>query len=536
MSTMALVLLSLQILLGALDNFLHHEFTERLPSRVSARRELALHAARESIYAVLFLVFAWTEPGGLFAVGVLGLLVCEIVITIADFIEEDRTRHLPSFERVLHTVLALLYGGFLIAVVPWLLALSAGATGVTFVSYGLVSWFFTVASIGVFAFAFRNGIAVRNLGRMRVRIPVVPSSGRTVLITGGTGFIGAAVVERLCARGDRVIVWVRDARQSRAVFGTRVLHVESLAHLPKEVLVDAVVNLAGAPVLGLPWTAARRRVIVRSRVDLTDRLVDWMRERDLPPRVLVSGSAIGFYGDRGDEVLDENAPAGSGFAADLCRTWEAAAFRARAFGVRVACLRIGLVLDRSGGALPMMALPVRLAAGALLGRGHHWMSWITRDDLVRMIVTAIDSDGWSGAINAVAPEPVRHADFQKALARTLKRPLFLSVPAEGLKLALGEMSSVLLYSQRVVPDKVLRLGFGFDVCWAADALMLQLAPGANEFTGMKERLQSDAAIGETGSKDPLSNGALDDHHDLRRATVPLRAQGAGGAGREEARV
>ena len=534
MSVVALALLSLQIVLGALDNLLHHEITERLASRVSARRELALHAARESIYAVLFLVFAWMEPRGIFAVGVLVLLLGEVVITIADFLEEDRSRHLPPFERVLHTVLALMYGGFVIAVVPWLVMLAEVPSSVQFVSYGLVSWFFTLASIGVLAFAIRNWVAVRHLGSLNFQIPVVPESGRTVLITGGTGFVGKVVVERLCARGDRVIVLTRDARQSKTLFGARVMHVEALAHLPKEIRIDGVVNLAGAPVIGLPWTASRRRTILDSRVALTKALVNWMKTLDRLPRVLVSGSAVGYYGARGDEVLNEDAPCGSGFAAGLCGAWEDAAFGARESGVRVCCLRIGLVLGRSGGALPLMALPVRLAMGAVLGGGQQWMSWISRDDLVRMIVNAIDSDGWSGAINAVAPEPLRHADFQNALARTLKRPLFLRVPAWVLRRVLGEMSSVFLHSQRVHPQKALELGFGFDVGWAADALMLQLAPFVDEFPVMKERLQLEGAMRETAPKSPLADGTLDDHHDLRRAIVPLRAQGAGGARRKEA--
>lgn len=534
MSVVALALLSLQILLGALDNVLHHEITERLASRVSARRELALHAARESIYAVLFLVFAWMEPSGIFAVGVMALLLCEIVITIADFLEEDRSRHLPPFERVLHTVLALMYGGFLIAVVPWLVMLAAGESSVQFVSHGVVSWFFTLACIGVLAFAIRNGFAVRLLGRMRFQVPVVPESGRTVLVTGGTGFVGKVVVERLCARGDRVIVLTRDARQSMALFGARVMHVEALSHLPKEICIDDVVNLAGAPVIGLPWTASRRRSILDSRVALTRALVDWMKTLDRQPRVFVSGSAVGYYGERGDEVLNEVAPCGSGFAAELCGAWEDAARGALECGVRVCCLRIGLVLDRSGGALPMMALPVRLAMGAVLGGGQQWMSWITRDDLVRMIVTAVDGVGWSGSINAVAPEPLRHADFQNALARTLKRPLLLRVPTWVLRRALGEMSSVFLFSQRVVPQKALELGFQFDVRWAADALMLQLAPFVDELPVMKERLQLKGAMRDTAAKSPQADGALDDHHDLRRATVALRAQGAGGARRKEA--
>ncbi|MBP6012265.1 MAG: TIGR01777 family oxidoreductase [Alphaproteobacteria bacterium] len=476
MTLTMLTILALQTLLGALDNVLHHELTERLPSKPSARRELALHSAREGIYGVLFMIFAWVEPSGLAAAAVLALLLSEVAITITDFIEEDRTRRLPPLERALHTVLAVLYGTFLALVVPWLAAQMGQGTGVAFVSHGLFSWFFTCASIGVLAFSVRNIIAVQRLGRARSAPIVSPHSGRTVLVTGATGFIGAALVERLLARGDRVFVLTRDARQSRALFADRVRHVETLAVIPRETRIDAVVNLAGAPIIGLPWTAARKREIWRSRVDLTNNLVDWMGSLQRAPAVLVSGSAIGIYGDRGDTTLNDDAGAGTDFAAMLCLAWEQAAMRAAAYKARVVCLRIGLVLDPSGGPLPMMALPARFGLGAVLGSGMQWMSWIARADLLRMIMNAIDDTRWAGAINAVAPEPLCHADFQRALARTLHRPLFLQAPAWALKLLLGEMSSIFLFSQRVLPETALRLDFAYDVAWAADALDQQLGP------------------------------------------------------------
>lgn len=477
MSLAALIILAVQTVLGALDNVLHHEITERLPSRPSARKELALHAGREAIYGVLFLVFAWTEPAGWFAAAVLTLILAEVAITIADFIEEDRTRHLPPFERVLHTVLAVLFGTFLAMICPWLLERALGQGTTALISHGLLSWFFTLSSIGVFAFSVRNAVAVYQLGKHTPPANrFVPASGRTVLITGATGFIGTVLVERLLARGDRVFVLARDARQARTLFGESVTPVETLTALPRETKIDAVINLAGSPIIGLPWTKGRRAAIWRSRVDLTSNLVAWMGTLDHPPAVLVNGSAIGFYGDRADDVLGEGERAGQGFAADLCRAWENEARRARDWRMRVVSLRIGLVLDGDGGALPMMALPVRLGGGAMLGSGNQWMSWITRSDLVRMIVAAMDDERWEGSVNAVAPEPLRHADFQRALARTLHRPMFLKIPAPILRLLLGEMSTIFLFSQRVVPAKAQALDFAFDVCWAADAFALQLTP------------------------------------------------------------
>jgi len=307
------------------------------------------------------------------------------------------------------------------------------------------------------------------------------------VVTGATSFIGSAVVERLAARGDRVIVLSRDRRQARAMFGERVHIVEQLEALTPETQIGAVVNLAGEPILGLPWFAQRRRDIRQSRVDFTAELVRHLALLNRKPRVLVSASAIGFYGDRGDELLDEGQGTGQGFAAELCGAWEGAAMRAATWGIRTVCLRIGLVLDRNGGALPPMALPARFGLATVLGSGEQWMSWITRDDLVRMIIAAIDDERWSGPVNAVAPEPSRHAEFQRALARALGRPLLLRAPAFALRVLMGEMSSLLLFSQRVVPERAKALGFAFDIHWVADALALQLGPPAPALPKVKVR-------------------------------------------------
>jgi uncharacterized protein (TIGR01777 family) len=476
--TIALYILAFQTILGALDNVLHHELTERLPSKPSARFELALHSAREGIYGVLFLIFAWTDPQGVFAMAVIALLIAEVIITITDFVEEDRTRNLPPFERVLHTILAVSFGLFLAFAVPHLIANASAPTALVAASHSLLSWFFTLAAIGVLAFSVRDGVAVVTLGRMSAArdVPTVASSGRTVLVTGATGFIGSALVKRLLARGDRVFALARDKRQARALLGDHIHTIDGFNALPPETRIDAVVNLAGAPILGLPWTRSRRTQIWRSRIDLTNALVEWLTTLEQKPAVLVSASAIGFYGEGHENVLHETAGAGQGFAADLCRAWESAAQRAAALDIRVICLRIGIVFDKSGGALPMMALPARFGLGAIFGHGRQWMSWITRDDLIRMILSAVDDKRWNGPINAVAPEPLRHADFQRTLARTFHRPLFLAAPAWALKTMMGEMSTIFLFSQRVLPTRATELGFGFDVGYAADALHLQFGP------------------------------------------------------------
>jgi hypothetical protein len=255
---------------------------------------------------------------------------------------------------------------------------------------------------------------------------------------------------------------------------------------------------------------------------------------DKPPAVLVSGSAIGFYGDRSDDVLTESKAAGSGFAADLCRDWETEAFRARKLGTRVVCLRTGLVLDTAGGALPMMALPTRFRLGAVFGNGQQWMSWITRADLVRMIISAVDSTKWEGAINAVAPEPLRHGNFQRAMARALRRPLYLGVPAWALKRAMGEMSTIFLHSQRVIPQRAQELGFSFDVHWAADALNLLLAPRPKTSNHLAPPLQSGAPMAEIAPNATNPSGVANVADSHRGPPVAFRSQGKGGARGEAA--
>ena len=533
--TIALYILAFQTILGALDNVLHHEITERLPSKPSARFELALHSAREGIYAVLFVIFAWTNPQGVFAIAVIALLIAEVIITITDFVEEDRTRNLPPFERVLHTILAVSFGLFLAFAVPQLIANVGAPTALTATSHGLLSWFFTLAAIGVLAFSIRDAIAVVTLGRMKPQdTPAVEPSGRTVLVTGATGFIGAALVKRLLARGDRVFVLARDKRQSRALLGDNVHHIDSFNALPPEARIDAVVNLAGVPILSLPWTRSRRAQVWRSRVDLTNALVEWMTTLETKPAVLVSGSAIGIYGEGNEAVLHETAGAGQGFAADLCRAWESAAMRAAALDIRVVCLRIGIVFDKSGGALPMMALPARFGLGAIFGSGRQWMSWITREDMIRMILAGIDDKRWSGPINAVAPEPLRNADFQRALARTFHRPLFLNAPAWALKTMLGEMSTIFLFSQRVVPTRATELGFGFDVGYAADALYLQFGPAPKPLPDVTPPLRAITPVDQTEAKPLAAERTIDDVHRLRSGDLPVRAQSARADGRKRA--
>jgi uncharacterized protein (TIGR01777 family) len=225
--------------------------------------------------------------------------------------------------------------------------------------------------------------------------------------------------------------------------------------------VDAVFNLAGEPVAEGRWTEDKKRRIRDSRVIGTRNLVAGLRALDRKPDVLVSASAVGYYGDRGDEELDETSPAGRGFLADVCTAWEREALAAEALGVRVVCVRIGIVLTPGGGALARMLTPFKLGAGGRLGSGKQWMPWIHIDDVVGMLVHASRTAAVRGAMNAVSPHPVTNADLTRALGHAVHRPAFLSVPRTALRIAFGEMSEIMMASQRALPRVAERTGYAF---------------------------------------------------------------------------
>ncbi|WP_347259774.1 TIGR01777 family oxidoreductase [Rudaea sp.] len=291
------------------------------------------------------------------------------------------------------------------------------------------------------------------------------------LITGGSGFIGRALCRSLLADGHEAIVLTRDPQRARRRLPAQVALIERLRDAPN---VDAVVNLAGENLAERRWTEARKQALRESRLATTRNLVDWIGACKHNPRVLVSGSAVGWYGARGDEELAEDAAAGNDFAAQLCRDWEAEAAKATAFGVRVCRVRTGIVLDADGGALEKMLLPFRLGLGGPFGDGRQWMSWIAREDEVRLIRWLIDTESAQGAYNATAPMPVTNADFTRALGAALHRPAILPAPAFALRLMLGEMADLLLTGQRVIPARAQAQGFKFlrgDLAAALNAIL-----------------------------------------------------------------
>jgi uncharacterized protein len=284
-----------------------------------------------------------------------------------------------------------------------------------------------------------------------------------VAVTGATGLIGRPLVAALVARGDEVTVLSRDPARARSRLGVdAVAWNPSVEPAPVDGA-DAVVHLAGEPV-AQRWSDAAKEQIRASRVLGTSNLVAGIRASERRPRVLVSTSAAGYYGDRGPELLDESAGPGpeEDFLASVCVAWERAADAAAELGTAVVIVRNGVVLSRTGGALPRMLLPFKALIGGPIAGGHQYIPWIALDDVVGIYVAALDSsEWWSGAVNACAPHAVTNAEFSRALGRALRRPAVVPVPAVALRVLYGEMSSVVLASQRMVPARALGLGYRF---------------------------------------------------------------------------
>lgn len=282
-----------------------------------------------------------------------------------------------------------------------------------------------------------------------------------ILLTGGTGMIGRALCAYWAEQGHRLIVWSRQPAKVAELCGPSVRGIARLEELTDEPL-DAVVNLAGAPIADRPWSKKRKALLWASRIGLTEQLLAWLHSREQRPAVLLSGSAVGWYGDGGEQELNENTPrVTDDFAAQLCGAWEEAALRAEALGIRVVLVRTGLVLNPDGGMLKRLLLPFKLGLGGRLGDGRQWMPWIHFADQIALMDFLLQHSEARGPYNACAPLPARNAEFTKAMGQALSRPTLLPVPAFALRAGLGEMSGLLLGGQRAVPMRLLEAGFSF---------------------------------------------------------------------------
>ncbi|MEO1027112.1 MAG: TIGR01777 family oxidoreductase [Pseudomonadota bacterium] len=459
-------LISIQVFMGAFDTLVHHEGSERLAWRPSQKTELRLHGVRNAFYALIFLAFAWTEPHGLFTIALAAILVIEVLITLWDFVEEDLTRKLPATERVNHTLLALNYGAILALAAPILWQWAQLPTAIAPANYGWWSIFATLSAIGVGVFSARDLLAANRSDRLlqgdaAELVEALPPRQR-VLVTGGTGFIGQRLVQALVAAGHDVTVLTRNLRNAEDL-AHPVRLITALDQIHASERFEAIINLAGDPVASGLWTARKRARILNSRVDMTKALDALIDRLETKPGCLINGSAIGWYGLRGDEELGEDAAPQPAFTHEICEAWENAANDIARHGVRVVTLRIGLVLGVSGGVLAKLLTPFEFGGGGQMGDGQQWMSWIEHDDMVRAIAYAMANSDLSGAINATAPNPARNVAFTKALAHALHRPAFPRFPAWALKAVLGDMArETMLSGQRVIPDKLLQHGFAFN--------------------------------------------------------------------------
>ncbi len=472
---LALQLMAVQGCLGAFDTLYHHELTEALAQRRSALRELSIHAARALIYGVLFVgLSAWTWHGA-WSLVLLAVFGIEIVLTLWDFVIEDRTRLLPASERITHTLLAINGGAFIT-----LLALNAPAwlqqpTALQWQPHGLLSWFLAVCGLGVGLSGLRDAFAVMHIRKQMLHDAGLPlihfgDIAQQVLVTGATGFIGQQLVHALLADGHQVTALTRNPKAAAWLFDGKVQCIASMEELAPSRRIDVIVNLAGARILGWRWTAARQAALRRSRIDLTQRLVAWIAVAEHKPRLLLSASAIGYYGvqPKGDNtVLNEDSAPQAIFMSELCQDWERAAGAASISAVRVACMRLGLVFGEQG-PLPMMLMPFKLGIGGRIGRGNQWLSWIHVRDVLRGMAHVWHADSVSTMTTAVqvynftAPQSVTQKQFSRVAAKVLHRPCLLPMPGWPMQLMLGKQANLLLEGQRVAPTRLQATGFSFD--------------------------------------------------------------------------
>ncbi|GLR13938.1 epimerase [Chitinimonas prasina] len=464
-------LLILQGLMGAFDTLYHHELTVGLPQRPGARKELTLHAVRALLYGVVFAALAHVGFHGLWVAAIAALVLVEVGLTLWDFVVEDNSRKLPSTERVLHTVLAI-NGGALFGLYAWQLADWASLpSALVSLDTGWRGCLLSLFAAGIALSGVRDALAARKLGQAAATPnPFADLPHQRVLVTGGTGFIGEALVSQLLAAGHNVTVLARDPLNAAYLFHGRARCVPALDQLHSAEQFDAIINLAGAPVVGPRWSPQRKAQLLASRVGTTQALQAWLARATHKPATWIQASAIGYYGVRpADELLHEDSRAGQGFMTELCARWEESAQPAQRQGLRLVTLRLGLVFGPGGALLPLL-LPHRFGLGGRMGNGRQIMSWVHRDDVLGMIARALGDGTMQGTYNAVAPEAISQADFAQTIGRLMHRPVFLHLPAAPLRLVMGEMAQLFFDGQRVVPHRLQSQGYVFRYPTLAGAL------------------------------------------------------------------
>lgn len=306
-----------------------------------------------------------------------------------------------------------------------------------------------------------------------------------VAIAGATGFVGTRLVEKLSAQGEQIVVLSRDATRARRVFPSRAFpQLEVVGYTPSQsgewqqaiASCDGVVNLAGTPIADQRWTPQRKQAIYDSRVKTTQKLVEAIAQVDPKPSVLVNASAIGYYGTSETATFDESSPPGDDFLAEVCQAWETQAQKVRETGTRLVVIRFGIVLG-NGGAIAKLLTPFRLFAGGPLGSGRQWFSWIHRDDLVNLIITALQRRDLEGVYNGTAPNPVRMQELSNTLGEVMNRPSWLPVPGLALELLLGDAAQVVLEGQKVLPKRTQSTRFEYQYPTLKPALADIVAKG-----------------------------------------------------------
>lgn len=466
--TIALNLLIAQGLLGAFDVLFHHEMRAALPQQVSAATELRIHAVRSMLYGILFAGLAWFTWGGLWLGVLAGIILIEVLLTLWDFVVEDSSRLLPPSERVLHTILAI-NGGAIIALlclqlpVWWTLP-----NNLIFVSHDWQSIVLSVLAFGVNVSGVRDGCAAHALRRRCNEAPRVHfvHAPQHILITGGTGFIGQILCRALLADGHELTLLVRNPLKAAYLFNGRVRSITTLDQLNPEICIDAVINLAGERIVGWRWTTARKQALITSRVDTTRALVEWIARARHKPRLMISASAVGYYGVQSQSdptVLKEDTPGQPVFVSELCQHWEAAAREVSQYGIPLAVLRLGLVFGYQG-VLPAMRAPFMFGIGGSIGEGRQVMSWVHIDDVLGVmahLMNNTDPKQIQGVYNVTAPQPITQREFAHTLGRVWHRPSVFTTPAVLFRWLLGEQATLMLDGQRVAPAKLEHSGYRF---------------------------------------------------------------------------